>query len=392
MNILVVSAVLPYPLYSGGQIRLYNLLRILSRKHDIHLVSYIRDDAEKSYLTDLSFLRSIETIKRGGAWQVEYILRTGFSTYPFLYETYRNDDARKKIHGVILREKIDIIHIEPSYIWLGLPKTSVPIVAVEHNIEHEVYARYAHHARFSPTRFFLNIDVEKMARAEERIWHRVASIISVSEENKKYIAQKAQKTPVYLVRNGVDLRSFPFCTQKKQGDPVFLYVGNFSWMENRDAVEYLVTTLWPEILKKYPSSTLKIVGKSMPLSLEKKLKGKNAVYLSHVERIQDELSSSTIMLAPIRIGGGTKYKILEALSMGLPVITTAIGAEGLHVCHKEHLYIADSAKEVLTAIGELLSSESRYNTVRKNGRALIEAMYCFDSIARDLESVWQKTL
>lgn len=393
MNILVVSAVLPYPLYSGGQIRLYNLLRILSRDHVIHLVAYIRDDSEKKYLSDLSFCASVRTVKRGGAWQPKYILKTGFSRYPFLYETYNIQESTREIQEVLDSEKIDLVHIEPSYVWLGLPKTTIPIVAAEHNIEHVVYSQYAKNVRFALLRWFLDFDIKKMIQAEETVWKSVSSIVSVSEQNKSFIQKSIPNARVNLVRNGVDLKKFSYQkTKNLKSDPVFLYVGNFAWMENRDAAEYLVNTLWPKIQERYSNATLRIVGKSLSDTLRIRIQGKNIAVLENVERIQDELQSATIMLAPIRIGGGTKYKILEAMASGLPVITTTIGSEGLDSRHDENVLIANSVDETLRALDTLLKTPEKYTTIRKNARKLIETKYSFETIAKELDAVWRNTV
>ena len=393
MNILVVSAVLPYPLYSGGQIRLYNLLRILSHDHTIHLVAYIRDESEKKYLSDLSFCSSVCTVKRGGAWQPKYILKTGFSRYPFLYETYNIPEAKREIQEVLDSEKIDLIHVEPSYVWLGLPHTNIPIVAVEHNIEHEVYAKYAKNVRFAPLRWLLDFDIKKMIQAEETVWKSVSSIVSVSKQNKFFIQKSIPDVRVNVVRNGVDLNVFSYQkTKDLKSDPIFLYVGNFAWMENRDAVEYLVLTLWPKILERYKNATLRIVGKSLLDALRIRIQGKNIAVLENVERIQDELQNATIMLAPIRIGGGTKYKILEAMASGLPVITTTLGSEGLDSRHGENVLIANTVDETLIAVDTLVKSPVKYNTIRKNARKLIETKYSFEGIAKELDAVWRNTV
>jgi glycosyltransferase involved in cell wall biosynthesis len=231
-----------------------------------------------------------------------------------------------------------------------------------------------------------------MIRAEETIWKKVSSIVSVSSENKSYILNTAPNARVNIVRNGVDLNEFSYQKIKDlKSDPIFLYVGNFAWMENRDAVEYLVKTLWPEILVRYNNATLRIIGKSITDTLRNRIQGKNIEILEHVERIQDELQYATFMLAPIRIGGGTKYKILEAMASGLPVITTTLGSEGLETRNSEHICIADTVDETLSALDMLIHSSVKYNTIRKNARNLIETNYSFEKIAKELDTVWKNT-
>src|SRR3989344_9184440 len=145
MKIVFVSAVFPYPLYSGGQVRVFNLLKRLSTKHDISLFSFIRKDEEEQYKKNVSFCRLVTTVKRGGAWQLRYMARALTSSYPFLLSTYDNELMRRLIEKELQRGKYDIVHIEPGYVWPSLPDTTLPVAVSEHNIEHEIYTGFVKH-------------------------------------------------------------------------------------------------------------------------------------------------------------------------------------------------------------------------------------------------------
>ena len=129
MKVLFVSAVLPYPLYSGGQIRIYNLLKRLGKKHEIHLYSFIRSDKEKEYISELSFCKTVTTVLRGHAWRPNYLLKTITSSYPFLWNTYHNSDMLSFLSDEIAKGGYDCIHIEPGYVWPSIPtEHKIPIV------------------------------------------------------------------------------------------------------------------------------------------------------------------------------------------------------------------------------------------------------------------------
>ena len=129
MKVLFVSAVLPYPLYSGGQIRIYNLLKRLAKKHEIHLYSFIRSEKEKEYVSNLSFCKTVTTVLRGRAWQPKYLLKTLTNPYPFLWNTYHNSEMLSLLSDEIAKGQYDLIHIEPGYVWPSIPtEHKIPIV------------------------------------------------------------------------------------------------------------------------------------------------------------------------------------------------------------------------------------------------------------------------
>src|SRR3989338_7594969 len=131
MNILFVSAVFPYPLHSGGQVRIFNLLKILSKTHDITLCAFTRSDVEKKYISALSFCKKVITVNRGHVWQLHYLIQTACSTYPLLYASYQNKEMRTRIAQELSEHSYDIVHLEPSYVWPAVPSIHVPTVVSE---------------------------------------------------------------------------------------------------------------------------------------------------------------------------------------------------------------------------------------------------------------------
>ncbi len=390
MKILFVSAVFPYPLYSGGQIRIYNLIKALSHKHDITLCSFIRDEKENQYKKELSFCKKIETVRRGRAWQTSYILHSLLGRYPFLLSTYDNSAMRKKLADALKNDTYDLIHIEPGYVWPSIPHTTIPLVVAEHNIEHTIYEDYVRHFPIVPLRPFLYADVLKLMWWEKHIWKAGDQVIAVSGDDKAVIEKTIDPSHVTVVPNGVDLTLFPFAPKKQEGNPVFLFVGNFLWMQNQDAVRFLLMHIWPCILKNYPKATLRIVGKHMPDRLRRLIVHPSVLLLENVSEIQTEYHQADILLAPIRIGGGTKFKILEAMASGVPVVATSKGAAGLTVVNGKHLLIADTPEETVAAAQNVFSDKIKKKAIIQAARKRIEEEYSWEHISNTLEMVWKK--
>lgn len=388
MNIAFVSAIMPYPLHSGGQVRVYNVLKRLSKNHTITLYAFIRNDAEKAYLQNLSFCTRVVPIYRGRAWQFSYIARSVLGSLPFLYATYKNEVLRALLSDDISR--FDLVHIEPGYVFPSIPADlSIPLVVCEHNIEHTVYEGYTRQRVVNFARPFFRQDVEKMKRWQTRIWDRAHAVITVSDDDKAYIHSHSTQKKVTVVPNGVDTDYFRFTSKKKPNakNLKFLYVGNFSWIQNTDAIEHILTDIWPPLLNKFPGATFTIIGRHFPEKL-RGLSPDSVRIIDQVEDIRSAYLDADALLAPVRIGGGTRYKVLEAMAIGLPVITSTLGASGLGVSDKKEVYVASSPEEVLRSVDGVLSEPIRKKLVL-NARSLIESNYSWETIASLQDACWK---
>lgn len=388
MNVLVVSAVLPYPLQSGGQVRLYHLLRELSKNHSIFLLSFIREEEEKKYKKDLPFCKYIELVYRGRAKEPRYLLKAILGQNPWLYATYDNLAMRKLIEESVATYAIDLVHLEPGYVAPSVPTVSVPLVVSEHNIEHKIYQGYKN--RFEKVPLLSSVmqrDIEKLKHAEMNVWKRASEIIAVSSDDALFI-KKRVSCPVTIVPNGVDLSEFRFVPQKTfQRSFAGLFVGDFRWVQNRDAIEYLIHDIWPVVSQAYQEATLTIVGRELPQVIAENLPPQ-CRYIPWAEDIHRYYESSHVLLAPIRVGGGTKYKILEAMASGCPIITTEKGVEGLTIHSKNEIFIAQTLEDWVKHIDFLLENGTKRMEMLKRARTEIEKTHSWDVIAKIQDSVW----
>ena len=238
MNILLVSSYLPYPLFSGGHIRLYNLIKELSHKHKITLVCEKRDyqgDAEISELK--KFCKKVISVPRKKQWSLKNITKTGLSALPFLIIGHTSSEMRKEIQRELNENQFDLIHAETSYVMQNIPETKIPIILAEHNVEYLVYKRFADKAPLL-LRPLLYMDVLKLKRWEEAVWKKATKLIAVSKIEKE-IMNKVRKD-VVVVSNGVDIEKFTINDLQLTRDgreKRILFIGEFKWVQNRDAIE-----------------------------------------------------------------------------------------------------------------------------------------------------------
>ena len=209
MKILMVSSYLPYPLFSGGHIRLYNIIKNLSGNHQITLVCEKRAYQNEQDVAEVGkFCKKIITVDRKKQWTLKNIFKTGFSKYPFLVTGHTHSQMKREIKKILEKENFDLIHVETFYVMQNLPnKISIPVVLTEHNIEYLVYKRFRDEAPFY-IKPLLDIDILKLKKIEEGNWRKADVAIAVSLEDKKVIEDVNDK--VFIVPNGVDLNNFKF--------------------------------------------------------------------------------------------------------------------------------------------------------------------------------------
>nr|MBI5455974.1 glycosyltransferase family 4 protein [Candidatus Levybacteria bacterium] len=400
MKILMVSSFLPFPLFSGGHIRLYNLIKNLSNNdHEITLICEKRQFQTQEDINEVEKIcKKVIVVGRLKQWSVSNILKTGISKDPFLVVGHTNNQLKLAIQDELVREKYDIIHVETFYVYqnlpagkVGLPKVSIPVVLVEHNIEYLVYERYAKLANPFLKPFFY-LDILKLKKIEQQAWERADKLVAVSNADKKII----KRADTFIVPNGVDTDSFLFRSfQHVPQEKRILFIGDFKWIQNQDALEFILKEVWPNILAKLSTLSkdidlkLWIVGKNIPEDLKNLAKAKNIIL---DEKNNQETSlifrQSYILLAPLRVAGGTSYKILEAFASGTAVVTTDLGIVGLEAKDKTHVLSGETPFELADLVCNLLMDHSLYKRITLNARKFVEDKYDWKKITKKLEEVY----
>ncbi len=391
MKILMLTPYLPYPILSGGQIRTYNLLKNLSHHHQITLFALIKDDQEKHYIRKLKpFCQSVQVFKRTkNPWAPRNILLAGFTRYPFLV-TRNLPRAMKSAIKTELKNGYDLIHAETFYMMPNIPRTSVPVLLVEQTIE---YLGYQFYAKASPHWFLkplLYADIFKIKYWEKHFWAKATHLVTMSEEDKKFIAKEIDQSKIDVVANGVDIEKFSAVNKNLPPEPTILFVGTFKWLPNIDAVEFLVREVWPGVKATIPTAKLWIVGHSPTATVRDFGHLPDITVSSNIKDITDAYKAAHMLLAPIRSGKGTRYKILEAMATNTPVVTTKLGAEGLRVTPGQHLLIGNTAKELTDLTVKLLSDRQLQSQLAQHARINVAKYYNWKTISEDLDKLYRQ--
>jgi len=392
MKVLMLTPYLPYPLVSGGQIRTYNLLKALSKSHDITLFALIKDEGERAHLSELQkYCKKIVLFKRTKhPFVPRNILLAGFSSYPFVVTRNLPLGMKRAVKRELEDGKYDLIHAETFYMMPNIPPTHTPIILAEQTIEYLGYQDYMKKANplLKP---ILAIDVNKIKYWERYYWNKADKLITMSEEDKQFIERELKhQTNTSVVANGVDLDFFSATRKHLPPDPTVLFVGTFKWLPNIEAVDEIVNKIWPQVLAKLPSARLKIVGFSPTTKIMDYAKDPSITVLGGIDDIREAFATSHMLLSPIRSGKGTRYKVLEAMITGTPVVATTLAAEGLDLHHGQNVLIADTSANLAEATVQLLLDSKLQQKLGAAGQKLVRDNYSWDTIAKVLDRVYKE--
>ncbi len=392
MKILMITPYLPYPLVSGGQIRTYNLLKNLAPKHQITLASFIRDSSEEKYLGQLKpYCQKVILFKRRKAWSPLNILLSGITPYPFLVSIYFDTKVKNQIKKELENEKYDLIHAETFYVMPNIPQTKIPIFLVEQVIEYLVYQRFVESlpawAMFLKPLLFL--DVAKIKWWENHYWRKAKRLAAMSQEDQQFINNSNPNLQVDVVANGVDTEYFSKTKRKELKNSTVLFVGNFKWLPNRDAAKFLVKEIWPKIKSEVKDARLWIVGRNPPEDILK-LAANDINVDDSIEDIREAYGKSHVLLAPIRNGRGTKYKILEAMATKTPIVGTRLAIEGINIKNGRDALVAQSSQDLAHATVEILKNPSLGKKLATSAYDLVSHDYNWKKISSELDRIYKE--
>lgn len=388
----MLTPYLPYPLVSGGQIRTYNLLKHLSKHHDITLFALIKDESEREHLAELQkYCKKIELFKRTkNPFVLRNILLAGFSSYPFVVTRNLPLGMKRAVKRELARDKYDLIHAETFYMMPNIPPTHTPIILAEQTIEYLGYQDYTKKASIF-LRPLLSLDVAKIKYWERYFWNKADKLITMSDEDKDFIEKElGRKLNVSVVANGVDLDFFSSTKKKLPHDPTVLFVGTFKWLPNIEAVDEIVQKIWPLIKKTLPSAKLKIVGFSPTDKITSFATDPSIEVLGGVADIRDAFAQAHVLLAPIRSGKGTRFKVLEAMVTGTPVVATTLAVEGIDLELGQDVLTADTPHELATLTVKLLKDNNLQKSMGAAGATIVRKTYSWDIIAQHLDKVYKE--
>jgi len=395
MKILMLTPYLPYPPASGGQIRTYNLLKHLSQSHEITLVCLYKREEERQYAEQLkSYCKDIYLCKRPEKpWQISTILKAVFGLLPFLIVRNYSSEAASTVRKLLAERTFDVIHAETFYVMPHIPKTKIPTILVDQTLEYRVYKHF-----ISQLPWFLHhplrLDTFKLKYWEEYYWNHAQLVAAVSETDAKAIHMLAPNIEPVVIPNGAsdDMFVDKPILKNPSGTINLLFVGNFSWLQNTEAAQYLIEKVLPLLRGKLQNYRLTIAGQKIPDRF-RLLISPNIDLIdlegSDNETVRDIYTNASLFVAPIFGPGGTRLKILTAMATHLPVVTTPTGAEGLYLTHKESVMLAENPEEFAQNITALARDDALRYKIADNAYTIARKSFSWESITKTLVDSYQ---
>jgi sugar transferase (PEP-CTERM/EpsH1 system associated) len=398
MKILFITDYLPYPLISGDRIRVYNLVRCIAKNHEVSLVGFLQTPDEVAGISHLQeFCLNVETIhlpRRLKLARLPNLFRYFISGKPIDFEFLDSKELVNKIRQLASSIDFDIVHIEQSrmaqYLEALPANNHFKSFLGFQNIATYQYDRISHIALTSTKKIRTWLHSQMLRRWEPRYAERFDRCITVSEVDKQLLLKDSPRLHVDIIPNGVDTQLYQPLAYEN-GKPSLLLIGNMSYAPCADGAIWFCNQILPLIRQVIPEIQVWIVGNSPPREVV--MLGGDGIHVTgRVEDVVPYYRRSNASVVPIRAGGGTRLKILEAMALGRPVISTSIGCEGLDVEDGRHLLVADTPEEFAEKTILLLRDSALHQRIILDARRLVEANYDWNVIAKQLLDIYSETI
>jgi len=396
MNVLFVNARFPLPADTGSKIRAYNLLKNVAERHEVAFVTFSENagDVERAkelraFCSDVILVphRFPKSTLRVGCGLVANL----FMSRPYTIGKYRSRAMRSEIERVLNERPVDLIHCDSLHTAQNLPETSLPKILGEHNVEYVIAERLRETVGNSCARAYVNLQALRMKRYEAATCVRFDRCITVSAEDARILRALAPKARVEVIDNGVDTEYFTL--QDKAAIPDRLvFTGSMDWLPNVDAMEYFCGDILPRIERNHPEISLSIVGRNPPPRVCALAKPGRVDVTGSVPDVRPYIAEAALYVVPLRIGGGSRLKILEALAMGVPCVSTSVGCEGLRVEHGRHVWVADGPSEFAEGVERLLTDAVLRKRLAEAGRKLVVEEYDWKQLGAKLADLYEEVL
>ncbi len=405
LRVAVLDEELPFPLTSGKRIRTFNLLARLAARHRVTFFCHRNPDRDESFAAEDAFRDiGIETVvveravpPKSGAGFYARLAGNLLSPLPYSVATHSGPALAEAARAFAAENKVNVWHCE----WtpyaqvlrdaLGDRLARSRWCVMAHNVESLIWRRYAETAGNPLAGWYIRQQLRKFEQFERWAYSHATASIAVSREDAALMRSEFGASRVSVVENGVDVNYFRPQTDVERDPSRMLFMGSLDWRPNQDAAIQLLTDILPKVRAHIPHATAVLVGRRPPEWLRAKVATTPGAELhADVPDVRPFLARAGFLVVPLRIGGGSRLKILEALAAGTPVVSTRVGAEGLELIAGRDLLVAETSEEIVSTALAAIRQPGELADTAENGRRQVLANYSWELLAGRLETVWNE--
>lgn len=411
MRILWVKIGGLWPLTTGGRLRSFHTLAWLSRQHQVTLVTTNGPgDDPDGLAAELPHCDRVVSVpyvlpKRGSARLAVALARSWLSRFPVDLWKCRVPAVQRQVRQMLQANRFDLcvadflVATSNVPMWRsqdgprnpGTVGGDVPVVHFSHNVEHRLWQRLCRNESRLWRRALLEIEWRKMRRCEARACTDAQLTIAVSQADRDSLAALAPDARIRAITTGVDISFFrPNGATEKPNSLVF--TGAMDWYPNEDGILDFIDSTLPLVRRDIPDASLTVVGRNPTMRLRSAAARAGVQITGTVQDVRPFVADAAVFVVPLRVGGGTRLKILEALAMGKSVVATTIGAEGLPLTNGEHFIAADAPPDFARALVSLLREPARRKALGDAGRQLVEQHHSWAQVAAHFEQLCKEVV
>lgn len=394
MRVLLLTQVLPYPPDSGPKVKTYYVLKYLAERHDVTLVSFVRDTDKVEHVEHLkSLCKKVVTvpITRSPVMDLQFLGKSLLTNQPWMMVRDEREDMQAVLADLAKTTDFDVVHADQlNMAQYALPFTKSRKVLDLHNALWVLYKRLSETLPLTkPMKYILMRDWRLLKQYEGQMCRTFDAVLAVSQEDKLALIEAGARLDMTVIPIAIDTDEQAQIPRQPRS-PHIVHIGTMYWPPNIAGITWFLDEIYPLVKQRVPDVRCTLIGARPPASITDRAKADSSLTVTgYVEDPIPYLADSSMMVVPLKAGGGMRVKILNALSQGIPMVSTTVGCEGINVTNGEDILVADSPEDFADATTRLLTNSILNRQITEKGRTMVVNTYDYRQACKPLDAIYQ---